>query len=503
MEIAPLPAGESQRLNVLHSLRLLDTEPEPAFDAVARLAGQQMGCPIGLVSLIDTDRQWFKAAQGLDVPQTPRDVAFCSHAILQDEVFVVEDATQDARFADNPLVTGAPDIRFYAGAPLTVGGHKLGALCVIDRVARQISDEDRAVLQELSLVTSSLMEARLREQRLLERVLADSELPGVRVAEGQAGSGPRLRATVFNAVSARMAVLDRHGGILETNAAWHRFAAEAGHAGGSRFIGAHYLDVLGRLRDLGPASATAARCGLASVLAGRSTGFELEYRCCRGDEPGDESLASGPQLRSDRWFAMKITPVGDEQRRIVVSHEDITKHKRAQEALLRLAHTDPLTGVANRRRFFELAHHEFERAIRYKSALTVLMADIDHFKAINDCYGHAAGDVVLRSFVGVAGEALRDPDVVGRLGGEEFAVLLPQTTLGGGHALAQRIVERVAARRVASCGGPIRYTVSVGVSTLDDRIVSFDDLLRAADDALYRAKGAGRNTVSSAFGEFC
>ncbi|WP_292453167.1 GAF domain-containing protein [Methylibium sp.] len=225
MEIAPPPADESQRLNVLRSLRLLDTQPEPAFDAVVRLAGQQMRCPIGLVSLIDADRQWFKAALGLDVPETPRDVAFCSHAILQDEVFVVEDATQDARFADNPLVTGAPDIRFYAGAPLTVGGHKLGTLCVIDRVARQIGEAERAVLQELALVTSTLMEARLREQRLLERLLLDAESRGGRLAEGQAGAGPRLRATVFNAVSARMAVLDRHGGILETNAAWQRFAA--------------------------------------------------------------------------------------------------------------------------------------------------------------------------------------------------------------------------------------------------------------------------------------
>lgn len=501
MEIARLPADESLRLDVLHGLGILDTGPEAAFDAVARLAGQQLGCPIGLVSLVDAHRQWFKATLGLNVRETSRDVAFCSHAILQDDLFVVEDAVQDARFADNPLVTGPPEIRFYAGAPLTVGGHKLGTLCVIDRVPRQMGADARSVLRELSLVAVALLDARLREQRLLDRLRRFDEPPGTPVGDAQPGSGHRLPATVFNAVSARMAVLDRHGVILETNAAWQRFASAAGHGGDPRGIGARYVEVLGRIRDLGPASIAAARCGIASVIAGRANGFELEYRCHARDEaaeePGTDAL---PAPGGDRWFAMRVMPVGDSLRRIVVSHEDITKHKRAQEALLHLAHTDPLTGIANRRRFFDLARHEFERAIRYKSALTVLMADIDHFKAINDRHGHAAGDLVLRSFVAKAGEALRDPDVLGRLGGEEFAVLLPHTTLGGGHALAQRIVERVAAASVAVCGGSLRYTVSVGVSTLDDRMAVFDDLLRAADHELYRAKGGGRNKVSSQFG---
>jgi diguanylate cyclase (GGDEF)-like protein len=495
MEIAPLPVDEVQRLEVLHSLHILDTEPDPAFDAVARLAGRQTGCPIGLVSLIDRERQWFKATVGLAVRETPRDIAFCSHAILQGDAFVVEDATRDARFADNPLVTGAPDIRFYAGVPLEVGGRKLGTLCVIDRVARHLGMEDREVLHELSLVTAGLLEARLREQRLLERLLSGSPAPA-----GPTESAHRLRATVFDAVSARLAILDAQGGILETNAAWRRFAAQAARAAHAepRAAGTPEPGVLDSLRDVDTESLLAAHRGLASVIAGRANGFELEYRCrprdhAHGDANGD---ANG-----ERWFAMKVGLVGGEPRRIVVSHEDISRHKRAQEALLRLANTDALTGVANRRRFFELAHHEFERAIRYRSALTVLMADIDHFKAINDRHGHAAGDVVLRSFVKTVCEALRDADFIGRVGGEEFAVLLPHTTLNGGHALAQRIVERVAATPIAVCGGSLHCTASMGVSTLDATTGSFDELLRAADDELYRAKGGGRNRVSSRFGE--
>lgn len=487
MKVARLPVEESLRLDVLHGLRILDTEPEPAFDAVARLAGQQLGCPIALISLIDRERQWFKASRGLDVRETPRDIAFCTHAILQDDVFVVEDAPRDDRFHDNPLVTSSPDIRFYAGAPLQVAGHKLGTLCVIGRVPRRLGDRERNALQDLSIVTSSLLEARLREQRLLDRLLTEIDPVGAPVSDERMNARHQLRAAMFNAVSAHMAILDRRGCILETNAAWQGFAAASGHIGDPHFFGMRYLQVLGQLSDLGPDAAARARAGVLDVLAGRAPTFEMEYRC---HTPGH-----------DRWFAMKVTPVGDEYGRVLVSHEEITKHKRAEQELLRLAHSDPLTGVANRRRFFDLAQHEFQRAIRYKGVLAVLMADIDLFKTINDRHGHAAGDEVLRCFVHTAGEALRDTDLIGRLGGEEFAVLLPQTGVEGAHALAERIVERVAATPAHVFDTEIAYTVSVGASALDDAMSSFDDVLRAADQQLYRAKEAGRNTALSSFGD--
>ncbi|WPB59286.1 GAF domain-containing protein [Xylophilus sp. GOD-11R] len=116
MKTAPLPPDEPQRLRALHELLLLDGPPEEKFDRVVRFAAEQLDVPIALVSLIDDDRQWFKARHGIDVAETPRDVAFCAHAILQPELFVVEDASLDERFSDNPLVTDGPRIRFYAGA---------------------------------------------------------------------------------------------------------------------------------------------------------------------------------------------------------------------------------------------------------------------------------------------------------------------------------------------------------------------------------------------------
>jgi diguanylate cyclase (GGDEF)-like protein len=145
------PVNEAARIQVLHGLNVLDSAPEERFDRLTRLAKRLFNVPIALVTLVDKDRQWFKSCVGLDVNETSRDVSFCGHAILQDELLLVPDAKQDERFHDNPLVTGAPNIRFYAGYPLTVpNGNKMGTLCLIDTQPRQLDDEERALLRDLA-----------------------------------------------------------------------------------------------------------------------------------------------------------------------------------------------------------------------------------------------------------------------------------------------------------------------------------------------------------------
>lgn len=151
MLIAPPTDDEAERLALLQQLGLLDSPPEATFDTVTRLAARLLNVPIALVSLIDADRQWFKARVGLDTTETPRDVAFCSHAIHQHEPLVVADALLDARFADNPLVTGEPQVRAYAGVPLrSTAGQALGTLCAIDHQPRHFSDDDLRLLQDLA-----------------------------------------------------------------------------------------------------------------------------------------------------------------------------------------------------------------------------------------------------------------------------------------------------------------------------------------------------------------
>jgi signal transduction histidine kinase len=164
MRIAPLPENEKERLRTLRSYAILDTLPEAGFDDLTRLASEICAAPVALVSLLDEHRQWFKSAVGLEgmgMRETPRSVSFCAHAILQDDVFSVQDATQDDRFADNPFVAGDPLIRFYAGAPLrTTEGLNLGTLCVLDTVPRVLDAFQQRALRTLSAQVVAQLELR-------------------------------------------------------------------------------------------------------------------------------------------------------------------------------------------------------------------------------------------------------------------------------------------------------------------------------------------------------
>ncbi len=156
----PVPAHEAERLAALRATGILDTPPEERFDRYTRLIRRILNTPIALVSLVDRERQWFKSRMGLDAEQTRRDISFCGHAIVQGDVLVVEDARADHRFQDNPLVNGDPNVRFYAGAPLTSpDGHVLGTLCVIDHEPRAISADELESLKDIAAMVSGEMAA--------------------------------------------------------------------------------------------------------------------------------------------------------------------------------------------------------------------------------------------------------------------------------------------------------------------------------------------------------
>lgn len=150
MLVPPTPSNESARLDTLRALHILDTSPEERFDRLTRLAKRLFGVPIALVSLVDANRQWFKSCVGMSASETSRDVSFCAHAILSDDILMVPDTLADERFHDNPFVTNDPNIRFYAGCPLTVpNGSKLGTLCLIDVKPRDLDEEERELLRDL------------------------------------------------------------------------------------------------------------------------------------------------------------------------------------------------------------------------------------------------------------------------------------------------------------------------------------------------------------------
>ena len=164
---APPPKNEKERIRALNDLDILDTLEEVAYDDLTYLAAKLCDAPIALVSLVDENRQWFKSHHGLDVRETPRDVAFCSHALNGDEVFIVEDSDKDERFHDNPLATGAPHVKFYAGMPLYVEGkYPVGTLCIIDDHARKLTDEQRISLEVLARQVVTQLELRLKIKEL-------------------------------------------------------------------------------------------------------------------------------------------------------------------------------------------------------------------------------------------------------------------------------------------------------------------------------------------------
>ena len=166
---SPIFHSEQKRLKVLWQYEVLDTVPEELFDDLTELAARICEAPIALISLVDEKRQWFKSKVGTDVKETSRDVSFCAHAIKQAELFIVPDAAQDKRFANNPLVTSDPKIRFYAGAPLiTADGYALGTLCVIDKVPRELRSDQKQALLILARHVVSQLELRRRSRELVQ-----------------------------------------------------------------------------------------------------------------------------------------------------------------------------------------------------------------------------------------------------------------------------------------------------------------------------------------------
>jgi diguanylate cyclase (GGDEF)-like protein/PAS domain S-box-containing protein len=327
--------------------------------------------------------------------------------------------------------------------------------------------------------------SRNAEGKPLRMIGTHVDITGKKQTEEALLVSARFQQAVFDSLSAQIAVLDRRGMVIQTNAAWWKYAIDSGLAETHCFRVGNYLEILDCLSGKDYETVLAASAGIASVVSGEVTHFQLQHPFFT---PLDK-----------RWFIMKVTPVHDVDERIVVSHEDVTKLKAAELASLTLANIDTLTGALSRRNFLNLAEQELARSTRYQLPLMLLMLDLDHFKLINDRHGHAAGDAVLHGFVQTVTAVLRESDLIGRIGGEEFAVLLPNTTHDGGRALAQRIIESVRASPVEVCGQCIPYTVSIGAGCLSTE-TSFAALLGLADAALYRAKNGGRDRleVSSA-----
>ena len=296
----------------------------------------------------------------------------------------------------------------------------------------------------------------------------------------------RFTRSVLDGLSSHVCVIDDNGVIVTVNRAWLDFAAANGGSLSSLQEGANYLRVCEVAACANSADAAIAAQFLAllrEVLAGRRQHFQLEYPCHSPTE--------------SRWFMVRTSRIeASEPPRYVVAHDNVTALKQAQEALRQQATTDDLTGVANRRSFLEALDIEFERLRRHPTLqCSVLAIDLDHFKDVNDTWGHAAGDAVLRHVAQVVNGHTRLGDVLGRTGGEEFTALLPDTTVDEAEALAERLRLQVSLDPLYFAGGAISVTLSIGIAVLTASDARADAALARADRALYEAKAVGRNAV--------
>jgi diguanylate cyclase (GGDEF)-like protein len=290
-------------------------------------------------------------------------------------------------------------------------------------------------------------------------------------------------SAVIDALSSHICVTDRKGMILTVNRAWRNFTVENPPVSTRAGVGANYLKVCRSASGPGSEGAEKFALGVQSVLDGKTELFQMEYPCHSPTQ--------------NRWFLGRVTPLITKRRGAVISHMAVTDRKLLEFDLMRLAATDSLTDVPNRRYFLEAANMEVERASRFGVAASMVMIDLDHFKAVNDTYGHAVGDQALRCLTQVCKTRLRKLDVLARIGGEEFAILLPGTGERAAVSVAKKLCRAVSETPVQGGHNQFTITASFGVAEVRAGDKGVDECLGRADLALYAAKRAGRNCVMS------
>ena len=285
---APIPFDEAERLEALRGLNVLDTEAEERFDRLTRLARRLFDVPICLISLVDADRQWFKSCIGLSQSETRRDISFCGHAIMQADIFVIEDAHEDPRFADNPLVTGEPHIRFYAGYPLTLSnGHRVGTLCIIDRMARHFEPEAYRDLEDLGKLVVSELEA--VQTATLDPLTGLSNLRGFELLAKQCLAKCQRQqqdATLFFLDLDYFKEINDRFGHQEGNSALAAFACLLKEAFReydviARIGGDEFVALVSHERSMSPAAGILSRLrqNLARHNIDTPIGYQLEFSC--------------------------------------------------------------------------------------------------------------------------------------------------------------------------------------------------------------------------------
>jgi diguanylate cyclase (GGDEF)-like protein len=513
-----IPSNEAERLEALYSYDMLDSTSEEIFDNITWIASLVCNAPMSFITLVDRDRQWFKSAEGLDIKETSRDVSFCSHAINDEGMMEVSDATEDERFNDNPLVTGEPKIRFYAGIPLVNPEQfKLGALCVIDRSPKTLTALQKDILQRLSQIVMALFEAKrvaiaqIREHEESELILKET---GAKLEKGLHAMEQRNRemglltevtsilqsclteeeACVSLTTYCKQLFPDAHGtlsllqnarGTLQTMVSW-------GHENSQKSFATNDCWALRRSQYYQVDDTSQGL--VCKHLPGHSEGEKYSSLCV-------PMMAQGETMG---LLCLEFPHPADTKEEESFSHnQSILAIAVAEQSALALANirlrqtlhsqsnSDALTGLNNRRFLSEEFNNILADATAGNKPVSVILIDVDHFKTINDTLGHEAGDMVLQKMSEVFRDFVRQNDIVCRLGGDEFLVVMPDVSLDKACTRAEELRAAVSQIKINKDGFPI--TVSLGVADFPAHGNTAEKLIQSADEALYKAKEAGRN----------
>jgi len=506
---------EKRRLAALQRLGILDTPPEERFERLTRIAKHYYGVKTALFSVLDAERQWFKSRQGLDATETPRSIAFCDYAIQQDKILLVEDAAKDPRFRNNPLVTGKPHIRFYAGMPVREpSGFKIGTLCIIDDTPKKFSEIDLDVLRSLA----SIIEDELERSYLTS---ADHEYVSVSHLSRAIHRAQNVFLTSDNERAAFELMLND---LLSLTGSQFGFIGEVLHRGDQT----PYLKI-GAITNIAWSPETQAlyqeveRRGMTfdkldNLLGKPMVTGEVIVSNDLGSDPRRGGLPSGhppisayigvPVFSGDKQIGLiglanrldgykaklaeELEPLMQTVGNLIERKRLYQEKREHQKSLEQAANYDALTGLPNRRRLTELFEQELFEANQRNGLVSVCFIDLDGFKEINDEHGHAVGDALLRSVAEKLLRSVRAHDVVARLGGDEFVAILRDVD-----------DERVYSRLLESIRQPISYkhhvlqlSGSMGVTVYPEDDSDTDQLLRHADQAMYAAKEAGKNNYT-------
>jgi diguanylate cyclase (GGDEF)-like protein len=450
----PAHLGEGARLSRLHDYDILDAPLEESLDPLTQLASHMLDMPIAIISLIDADRIWFKSKLGVDIDGLPRASAFCDHAIRTPEVMVVEDATRDPRFVDNPLVLEAPKVRAYVGAPLiTADGHRIGTLCGFDTKPRTLSDAQRASLADLATIVIEELDRtyRLKCARAMQTTLMEA----------------------INALPDGFVLFDKDDRLVACNGPYREVYQDD----------ADVVQPGVRFEDL-------LKFGLERGVFPVPPGTEEAWFQERVERHRDPGGTVEVQVADGRWYRIEERRTSDGG--MVGFRIDITELKRREAALRKMASCDSLTDLPNRTAFHERLRAAIANAGRTGRQVGLLLLDIDHFKRVNDSHGHVAGDALLKMAAERILECCRRTDTVARLGGDEFAVISANIKdAAGATALADRFIAAFD-RPFPFQGKELHSGVSIGITVFPNDESDVEGLVRNADVALYRAKTEGR-----------